>query len=127
MVRKDLLSQSGIPNLFPLHFHNLCQPKQLSPSARIHAKCPHAETFSCVFKVFDVVLCNLPRASYLISGCVPLTFTSFFSHLLTHPLPILPLSSLFSLHSLSHSSSKTFFSRFYCRYPQLYTPWAPSK
>ena len=60
------------------------------------------------FRVFDVVLCGLPRASYSINGCLPLAFAPFlshllpylltylFTHLLTHPL-IYPPSYLLTL------------------------------
>ena len=56
------------PNLFPLHFHNLCQPefipRQLFPSARLHANTNMQGHFlASYFRVFDVVLCGLPWAS----------------------------------------------------------------
>ena len=87
--------------------HNLCQPEQLSPSAHLHAECPHKGHFlASYFRVFDVVLCGLPGASYSINSCVSLAFTSILSHPLTPLLtplltpfhiPVLtPLSNLFS-------------------------------
>ncbi|PMD65239.1 uncharacterized protein K444DRAFT_175032 [Hyaloscypha bicolor E] len=38
------------------------------------------------FRVFDVVLCDLPGASYSINDYLPLAFTSFLSYLLSHLL-----------------------------------------
>jgi len=51
------------------------------------------------FRVFDVVLCGLPGASYSINGYLPLAFTPFLSHLLTHPLTHL------LTHPLTHPPS----------------------
>ena len=63
---------------------------------------------SSYFRVFDVVLCGLPGASYSINGCLLLAFTYFLSHLLTHllthPLTHLlthPLAYLLTLFSSS--------------------------
>ena len=53
--------------------------------ARLHANAHMQGHFlASYFRVFDVVLCDLPGASYYINGCLPLAFT-FLSHLLTHP------------------------------------------
>jgi len=38
------------------------------------------------FRVFDVVLCDLPGVSYSINDYLPLAFTSFLSYLLSHLL-----------------------------------------
>jgi hypothetical protein len=103
---------------------------------------------SCVgpfsaLRMFYVVLCVLPRATYSINDQFPLVFTSILTHLLTHLLTylltVLPIFShifhpsshtrshtsphpyslplLSSLQSLSHFSRKTFFSRLRSRYP----------
>ena len=85
------------------------------PICRLHEKCPHSGTFSCVyFREFDVVLCGLPGASYSINGCLPLGFTSFliffpiFSHISSHISSHILSHILFSPSSHLHVQSLPF-------------------